>query len=202
VSSIEALIFSIVAAGMNWLDYALLLILGLSVLHGLAYGALRMASPIVSFALAIYSAFLWHARAAAMVHFHFGTSPAASQVVGYITVFLLTFVLAGMAAQRIIGLAEVVNLNLVDRLAGAAFGGVIGALIAGLNIVVLTAILPPNYPLLQNSELAPEIISYDRRLLEFVPSQFRDLYQDKRDRLVRYWAAKNNPPVTATGSSH
>jgi membrane protein required for colicin V production len=185
------------AAGMNGLDYALIIIIGLSVLHGLAHGALRMLTSILSFVLAIYGASTWHGRAGALAQFHLGTSPATSDIIGYVAIFLLVFVAVEMAGQRIIALAQLVHLNLLNRLAGAAFGAVLGAIFAGLNIVLLTALLPPKYPLLQNSELAPGILSYDQRLLGYVPPQVKQDYQEKRDQLARYWNTKRNSPAVA-----
>src|SRR5215471_15375577 len=109
-------------AGMNWLDYVLLIIIGLSVIHGLSHGALRMLTSLFAFVLGIYGASKWHSQAAALSQYHLGTSPAFSDLVGYIAIFLLLFVAVQLAGQRIIALATLVHLNLLDRLAGAAFG--------------------------------------------------------------------------------
>jgi membrane protein required for colicin V production len=183
-------------SGLNWLDYALLGIIGLSILHGLSHGALRMLTSILSFALGIYGASLWHARVAILAQSHLGTSPSTSEIIGYIAVFLLVFVAVGMVGQRIIVIAQLVHLNMLDRLAGAAFGAVLGGIFAGLSIVLLTALLPPNYPLLQSSELAPEILAYDHELVGYVPAQVKQIYQDKRSQLARHWNAQRKNPAT------
>ena len=182
---------------MNSLDYALIIIIGLSVLHGLSHGALRMLTSILSFALGIYGASKWHGQVGALVQSHFGTSPITSDIIGYVVIFLLVFAAVEIVGQRIIALAEFIHLNLLNRLAGAALGAVLGALFAGLNIVLLTTLLPPNYPLLQNSELAPEILSYDQKLLEYAPSQVKQVYENKRSQLARYWNTKRNSPTPA-----
>jgi membrane protein required for colicin V production len=189
------------AAGMNWLDYALIIIIGLSVVHGLSHGALRMLTSILSFALAIYGASMWHSQAGALAQSHLGMSPVTSDIIGYVAIFLLVFAAVEIVGQRIIALAQLVHLNLLDRLAGAVFGLVLGAIFAGLNIILLTTLLPPNYPLLQNSELAPKILSTDQNLLRYVPSQMRQVYQGKRDQLARFWNAKRNGPATAPDST-
>ena len=184
------------AAGMNALDYALIIIIGLSVLHGLSHGALRMLTSILSFVLGIYGASKWHGQAAALAQSHLGTSSATSDIIGYVAIFLLVFATIEIVGQRIIAIAELIHLNLLNRLAGAALGAVLGVLFAGLNIILLTTLLPPNYPLLQNSELAPEILSCDQRLLEYVPSQVKQLYEDKRSQLTRYWNTKRDSPTS------
>lgn len=185
------------AGGMNWLDYVLLIIIGLSVLHGLSHGALRMLTSLLSFALGIYAASVWHGQAAKLAQAHLGTSPSSSEILGYAAVFVLIFVAVEAVGHRIIALAEVAHLNLLDRLAGAALGAVLGAIFAGLNILLLTALLPSNYPLVQNSELAPKILSYDRELMKYVPAQVQQAYQNKREQLTRYWEAKQTGPVSA-----
>jgi membrane protein required for colicin V production len=192
-----ALIWSAMIAGMNWLDYALLAIIGFGVLHGLSHGVLRMATSILSFVLGLYAASLWYGRGAALAQSRLGTSPASSEIIGYIAVFLVVFVAIGIVGRRVIALAELVHLNLIDRLVGAVFGAALATIFAGLDIVLLTAILPPNYPLLQSSKLAPEILSYDQKLLACVPPQVKQTYEDKRDRLVRYWNTRGNKPATA-----
>ena len=186
---------------MNWLDYALIIIIGMSVLYGLSHGVLRMVTSILSFALGIYGASIWHAQAAAFAQSHIGTSPTMSEIIGYVAIFLAVFGAVEILGQRLIAVAHLVRLNLLDRIAGAAFGGVLGAIFAGLNIVLLTTLLPPNYPLLQNSELAPQILFYDQRLLGYVPAEMKQAYEDKRERLARYWNSKRTSPTTTTDSA-
>jgi membrane protein required for colicin V production len=193
-----ALELPIMPAGMNWLDFALLIIIGLSIVHGLSHGALRMLTSILSFVLGIYGAWRWHAYAGAIAQSHLGTSPVSSDIIGYAAIFLMVFVAIELVGQRIIAFAELVHLNLIDRLAGAALGLVLGAIFAGLNIVLLTALLPANYPVLQNSEVAPKILAYDQKLMGYLPAQVKQVYQDKRDQLTHYWNAKHaNPANTA-----
>jgi len=189
------------AAGMNWLDYALIIIIGLSVLHGLSHGVLRMLTSILSFIMGIYGASVWHGQVGRLAQSRLGTSPVTSDIIGYVAVFLLVFLAVEIVGQRIIALAALVHLNLLDRLAGAAFGAVLGVIFAGLNVFLLTTLLPANYPLLQNSKLAPEILSYDQRLLGYVPPQMKQAFQDKRDQLARSWKAKRSSPATAPDST-
>ena len=187
----------LMAGAMNWLDYALLVIIGLSVVHGLSNGALRMLTSLLSFGLGIYGASVWHHQAGALAQAHLGTSPLTSEIIGYAAIFVLIFVAVESVGQRLIALVAATRLNLLDRLAGAGLGAVLGAILAGLNIMLLTALLPSNYPLLLNSQLAPKILSYDRELIEYIPPQVKQIYQDKRDQLSRYWNAKNASPANA-----
>jgi membrane protein required for colicin V production len=195
------LISVLMVAGMNGLDYALLIIVGLSILHGLARGALRMLTSILSLALGIYGAFIWHSRAAELAQSHLGTSATTSAIIGYVAIFLLVFTAVGFIGRRMIVLAHFVHLNLIDRLAGAAFGALLGVVIAGLNVALLTTFLRPDHPLLQNSELAPQVLEYDEELVGYVPPQVKQIYENNRDQLARYWKLKHNSPANTDEST-
>jgi len=177
-------------AQLNALDLAILAILALGLFYGLSRGALRMATPIVSFACGIYAGSLWYGRAGALVQRNFQTSPATSQVMGYALVFLLVFVVVGYAAGRVIELAHVINLNWIDRIAGGAFGIAIAASFAGLDVLLLTALLPTTSPLLRESQLAPRALAYNETLIGFIPPEVRQLYFEKRGQLYHFWAEK------------
>jgi membrane protein required for colicin V production len=184
-------------AGWNWLDYALVAIIALGVLHGLSRGALRMVTSILSLVLAFYAASMWHEQAGALARAHLGTTPEVSDTFGYVVVFLLVVVAVGMAGGRLIQLVQLVHLGLLDRLAGAFVGGALAIVLAGLGIVLLTAVMPPNYPPLQNSRLAPQVLAYDQKLVACVPPELKRMYGEKRDRLVRYWDSRDDKTATA-----
>ena len=188
-------------AQLNALDLGILLILALGLIYGLSRGALRMATPIVSFACGIYAGSLWYGRAAVLVQRNFETSRATSQVAGYAIVFLVVFVVVGYAGGRIIELAHIINLNWIDRIAGGAFGIAIAASFAGLDVLLLTALLPATSPLLRNSQLAPRTLAYNDTLIGFIPPDLKQLYFEKRDQLYHFWAEKTEKAEPASDSS-
>ena len=189
------------AAQLNGLDYAIIIILGFGALYGLGRGALRMATSILSLVLGVYAASAWYGRAGAIAQTNLHTSPTVSMVIGYGVVFLIVFVAVEFAGARVVALAHIIHLNWVDRLGGGVFGAAIAAIFAGLDIVILTALLPATSPLLQNSRLAPRVLDYNQVLLAYVPPQVKQLYVEKRDELVRYWEHERKNPATSTDSS-
>lgn len=176
------------AANFNVLDYAILVILAIAVLHGLTRGALRMVTPIVAFVCGVCAASIWYGQVGAVVERNFATRPATSQAIGYVIVFLLVFVAIGYAGGRIIQLAHIINLNLIDRIAGGVVGLALAAVFAGLDVLLLTAILPTNSSLVSNSQLAPRVLAYNERMLGLVPPQVKQLYYEKREQLYHLWA--------------
>jgi membrane protein required for colicin V production len=183
-------------AGMNGLDYAIVAIIGLGALYGLSRGALRMATSMLSLGAGIYAGSIWYGQAGAIARDRLGTSPAMSEVVGYATVFAIAFIAVEYAGSRIIRLAQIIHLNWIDRIGGGIFGAALAAVFAGFDILLLTAILPPNPPLLRDSQLAPRVIAYNQALIGYVPPQVKELYDEKRDELLRYWAEKRRQPET------
>jgi membrane protein required for colicin V production len=177
-----------VLSGLNGLDYAILAIIALVALHGLTRGALRMATSILSLVLGVYTASIYYEQGAALAQRYLATSATASAIIGYVVVFLAVFLLVEMAGSRIIQLIRVIRLNWLDRLCGGIAGAIIGAVLAGLVVVTMTAALPMDSPILTHSKLAPEVLGYDKQLLGFIPLQVERMYDEKRAELFRDWA--------------
>jgi len=184
----------VITAGMNGLDYAILAIIGVGALSGLTRGALRMATSILSLILGIYAASVYYERAAAIAHKYLATNPTISALAGYAAVFAIVFIAIEYAGGRVIRLAHIIHLNWIDRLAGGVFGASIAAICAGLVVVGLTAVLPPNPALLRDSKLAPRVLGYNQVLMAYVPAQVKKSYEEKRAELYRQWISKTEGP--------
>lgn len=180
---------------MNGLDYAIIGLVGFGALYGVTRGALRMATSILSLALGIYAASVWYVRAGAIAQTHFGTGPAVSDVIGYAVVFLVAFVAIEFAGARIVQLAHIIHLNWVDRAGGAAFGAALAAIFAGLDVLILTALMPSNSTLIRDSQLAPRMLAYNQALIAYVPPQVKTLYEERRAELIEFWTRKAESPA-------
>lgn len=189
-------------AGLNGLDYAILAIIGLGAISGLRRGALRMATSILSVILGIYAASVYYERAAAIAHQYLSTSPTTSALIGYAAVFVIVMVAIEYAGATVIGLAKIIHLNWIDRLAGAFLGATIGALIAGFVVLALTAVLPPDPALLRDSRLAPRVLVYNQVLMAYVPAQVKQSFEERRAELNRQWEKDEGPePAPSRQSS-
>jgi membrane protein required for colicin V production len=187
-------------AGMNHLDYAIVAIIVLGGFYGLTRGMLRMATSILSVGLGIIAAAIWYERAAALIEPHLPANSSVgagtlASVIGYIAVFVVVAAAIEFAGRRIVRLAHIMNLNWLDRLGGAVFGAALAAAFAGIDVVLLTAVLRPDSTLLRDSQLAPRVLAYNDSLLACVPAQVKDLYEQKHEELIRYWSAQNESPA-------
>ncbi len=172
---------------MNGLDIAIVVIGGLGVLSGLRRGVLRMATSIVALVGAIYFASVYYPQARDVILRYAPVTQTAAAVAGYALVFLIVFVVVQTAGGVLTRLVQTASLGWIDRLAGGAAGGAIAVAIMGLALMLLTAALPANSALLQQSQLAPPVLHYTDVLLAYIPAEVKIIYVRKRSELTRYW---------------
>jgi uncharacterized membrane protein required for colicin V production len=111
--------------------------------------------------------------------------------------------IVGTSAIR---LMQIVHLNPLDRLAGAVLGAGVAAVIAGLAVMLMAAILPANAALLRNSQLVPMLLAYNEMLVGYIPGDARIAYERNRDDLMKYWVQNalkgaNSAPSPAASPS-
>jgi membrane protein required for colicin V production len=174
---------------MNTLDYAIVGAAIFGSIYGVSRGVLRMATSAASLAAGVYFATAYHSAGGAMAERALGNSVGsmALAVLGYIVVFAIVFAGVETAGSILIRLMHIVHLSWADRLGGGVIGGAVASLFASFGVLLLTAILQPDAPLLRDSQLAPHVLAYNQVLLSYVPVEVRDAYQVRRDALVHYW---------------
>lgn len=173
--------------GLNGLDYAAIALLAVGAIYGLQRGALRMVTSAVSLAAAVYCASFYYNKAGAFAETQLGSSHAVGAVIGYVAVFALIFTAVELIGSTAVRLAHIVHLSPIDRLAGGLLGSGIAAVFAGLGVMLLAAVMPPNAELLRNSQLVPMLLAYNQMLVEYIPGDARIAYERNRDDLMRYW---------------
>jgi membrane protein required for colicin V production len=120
---------------MTWFDYAVIGIVGVSILfsiiHGLVRELLSLASWVVAFLVAeIYATQVAPLLPAAIAH------PSVRLLVGFLSVFLVVLVMMSLLAMALSRLIKSAGLGFADRALGAVFG-----LVRGLAIVMLAVLL-------------------------------------------------------------
>lgn len=121
---------------MTWIDYAVLAIIGVSVLLSIIHGFVRELLSLASWIAAFLVAQFFAAEVAAML-------PAAIPheslrlLAGFLLVFLSVLLLSTLLAIAISSLIKHAGLGAADRMLGAVFGLVRG--VAVVTVVVLMA---------------------------------------------------------------
>ncbi len=192
--------------GLNGLDYVAIVLFALGAIYGLQRGALRMVTSVVALAAAVYFASLYYTRAGAFAQTQLGSSQAVGAVVGYIAIFALIFTAVEIIGTSAIRLMQIVHLSPLDRLAGAILGAGIAAVFAGLAVMLMAAVLPPDAAILRNSQLVPMLLAYNEMLVGYIPGDARLAYERNRDDLMRYWVQNamkgaNSAPSPAASPS-
>jgi uncharacterized membrane protein required for colicin V production len=155
---------------MNGLDYGIIALIAIGAIHGISQGALRMLTSVAALFVGIYFASLYYPRAGTVFEL-------------FVAVFFIIH-LAGSALMRIL---HVVRMNWLDRLAGGAVGAAVAGVAAGLIVMLLAAVLPPDAPMLRTSQLSGRLLVYNRVLVNYIPPEVKEAYEAKRADLMRYW---------------
>jgi uncharacterized membrane protein required for colicin V production len=173
--------------GLNGFDFVGVVLLAIGAIYGLQRGALRMVTSVVALAAAIYFASIYYNIAGAFAETKLGSSHTVGAVVGYVVVFALIFSAVEIIGSFAIRLIHVVHMNPLDRLAGGLLGAAVSGVFGGLIVMLMAAVLPPDAPLLRNSQLVPMLLAYNEMLVEYIPGDAKLAYQRNRDDLMRFW---------------
>ena len=172
---------------MSWLDIVVLIIVAYSVAAGFAGGFARVGIGFIATLLGIFFGFWFYGIAAAHVA-DYVSSPGVANLLGFLIVFFI-FVLAGAIVGRVLAnLFKWVGLSWVDRLLGAAFGFVRGAMIAVAFVTVALAFAPtPPPPSIVQSKTLPYIMGTSSVLAAMTPHSVKDAFRETREKVQKMW---------------
>ncbi len=126
---------------MQWIDWAILLVMALSVLGGLAQGFFRSVCALGGLLLGLALAAWNYARLAALLLPLVRIKPVADTI-AFLLIALLVMGLAALLGKVLHKTFHHMGLGCLDRLAGAAFGFFQGALLVTLIVLVAVAFFP------------------------------------------------------------
>jgi len=179
-----------VAANLNGLDYTIIAVIGLGVIYGFSRGALRMVTSLLSLIGGLYAASLYHGAAADIAGREFGAGTATARIIGYVAVFVLVFIAIEIVGNMVIRLVQLVRMGWIDRLIGGAAGAALATIALGFVIMAMMVLLPPRAEILKNSQLAPELLNWDNRLLDRIPPELKEQYESRRADFMALWRAQ------------
>jgi membrane protein required for colicin V production len=126
---------------MTWVDWAIVLVLAVSVVGGFSQGILRSICSLAGLVLGLGIAAWNYDRAAAfllpMVHVE-----AVANAIGFILIALLVMLVANLIGSLLSKAVHRLGLGCLDRLAGGVFGFLQGALLITISILVIVAFFP------------------------------------------------------------
>ncbi len=172
---------------MNWLDVALALIIGGSVIAGLMRGFARVFVGIVAAILGLILAAWFYGTAGGFLTPYVSHKSIAS-LVGFLLVFC-GVLLCGAVAAKLLGMAfRWVGLGWLDRLLGGALGLVRGVVVAVVVVMVLMAftIEPPPRSVVE-SAIAPYVIDAAGVMAWLAPRELKDGFARSQERVRKAW---------------
>ena len=183
---------------MNWADYAILGILGLSVLIGLWRGLISEAVAIACWVGAFWVAYLFGEPLADK--FTSVSLPSARLLLGYGLCFVAVLVLGALVSFVLRKLVAGSGLSGTDRLLGMFFGLARGVLLVMLAVLLLGFTPLPRDPWWRESRLLPGFASGAEWLSAKLPDSVAK-HLDFRGLLPAIVAPKDAPPKPAQAAN-
>jgi membrane protein required for colicin V production len=128
-------------SGMTWVDWAIVIVMVMSIIGGLTQGFFRSICSLGGLVLGLVLAAWNYAIVAAplkpIVH-----SEEMADIIGFLLVALLVMLVAGILGSVLGKTMHQIGLGCLDRIAGGIFGLFQGALLVTLAILVTVAFYP------------------------------------------------------------
>jgi membrane protein required for colicin V production len=165
----------------------LIVILAASVAAGFTAGFARAAIGFVAVIGGILFGFWFYGIPADWLH-HYISSPTASNILGFLVVFFTFQLVGGIVGKIIAKLFKWTGLSFIDRILGAGFGFVRGALAAVALVAVLMAFTPappPNW--MVNSTLLPYAIDASHACAALAPRALTEAFRISMNEIRKVW---------------
>lgn len=155
---------------MIWVDFAIIGIIALSAIIGLARGFIREVLSLAIWVVAVFAAWTFHRTLAEQLTPWLST-PSVRIGVAFIILVLVVLILGAILGQILSTLIEKTGLTGTDRLLGVVFGAARGALLVAV-LVYLAALTPmPDDPWWKESQLIGHFQTLADRMLALIPPE-------------------------------
>jgi membrane protein required for colicin V production len=176
---------------MNWADYCILAVLGLSVLMGLMRGFIGEVLALAGWVLAFW--FAWQFGDSIAAHLTMVDQPSIRMLLGYGLCFLLVLLVSGIVSFLMRKLVAGSGLSGSDRLLGMVFGLVRGLALVTITVLLLGFTPLPRDPWWHQSQLLPTFQGYAQWLSARLPPEATK-YLDLRGLLPQIPPAPQKAP--------
>jgi len=142
---------------MQWIDWAILVVIGLSAAISLLRGFVREALSLAGWILAFFVAKGFYQELSSLLDSHIET-PSLRYAVAWAALFVLTLTISGLINYILSQLIEKAGLSGMDRIMGMAFGALRGVLLVSVAVLLLREFTPVEQDKWwRNSQLIPHV---------------------------------------------
>lgn len=137
---------------LNWVDYCILGILGVSIVISLWRGFTREALSLAGWVLAVWVALTFSGQVEGLLHSQIAT-PSLRLLVAFAILFLLTLLVAGLINYLAVQLIKKTGLSGTDRVIGILFGLARGCVVVTVLVLLAGLTALPQDPWWRQSAL-------------------------------------------------
>ena len=153
---------------MNWLDIVIAIILVIQVIVGLSQGLIKALLGLIGLIVGIVLAGRFYENLGSRLTFI--DNPDAANVAAFVAILLIVWVVFSIIATILTKIVSAVFLGWVNKLGGAVFGLLMGALFVGAALAVWAKFFGSDA--LADSVLATFLLDKFPVVLALLPSQF------------------------------
>jgi membrane protein required for colicin V production len=173
---------------LNWLDFVLLLILGLSAVGGIAKGFARLVIGLLA-TVAGFLCGLWFYGSAAGFILPYVSHKGVANFIGFFLIFLGVVLLGALIGKLLGLLLKWAGLSWLNRLMGGVFGLLRGLVFAIALVLALLAFSPNPPPRsVINSRIAPYVIDAAHFCANLAPREVREGAMRSYEKVKEAWA--------------
>jgi membrane protein required for colicin V production len=173
---------------LNWIDLLLVIVIGVSVLTGLAAGFARVGVGFIAMMVGLFCGF-WFYGVVGAYFLDYVSSHAMANLIGFFVIFFGVLILGAIVGRILAKFFKWVGLSWLDRMLGGAFGLVRGLVIGAGMVTVLLAFAPSPPPAsVVDSKLMPYMISASGIFAALTPREIKDDFYATRDKVNAAWA--------------
>ncbi len=171
---------------MNLFDMTCIIILGYCLVRGIFRGLIKELSSIVGVFGGFYAAYTYYIKVGKLFS-SWISNTSYLNILSFLIIFCGVFIIISIIGVIIKYLLNIAFLGWVDHIFGAGFGAIKGILIVSMLLMILTAFLPKNTPLIKNSLLSPIIASVSGKMSKVVSKDMKREFVAKIEEYKKAW---------------
>jgi len=159
---------------MNWLDIVLIVILAVSAFSGFANGLIKAVFSLVGLILALFLAGRTYVALADQLTFI--SNENVARIVAFAVIFLAVIIIAAILGKILTGLVSAILLGWLNRLGGAAFGLILGAIFLSAVLAIWVKYIGAGSAII-NSAMASFLLDGFPIILGLLPEEFNSVQE-------------------------
>jgi membrane protein required for colicin V production len=154
---------------MNWLDIVLIVVIAVTAFMGLRMGLIKAVLSLVGMIVGVILAGLYYVPLSEQLSFipHEG----AAKIIAFVIILVVVMVITSILATLLKWAASLVMLGWLNRIGGAVFGLVLGAIFCGALLATFAKFLNIE-TVISESVLATVFLHYFPIVLALLPGEF------------------------------